>query len=183
MTEEVIHKIREWQKKTGSVVFVDGSFQYTKWNQPHFEHTASLDHDLTFRVVCPTKALAIHGYRFSYAIVPETERELFTYLYENMCGSTPLRNLLFAQQAMTVLGSNTSNKKILNEIEMSFNLLMKRGAITPVGTPDCGYFIFAKLKESMRNIIAMDESYFELSGYPEYVRVNLIAPNILDAFS
>src|SRR5207253_6799495 len=54
-----IAAIADWQKLTGSLVFVDGSFQFMQWNGTRREHTAMLDSDLTFRRISPIRASAI----------------------------------------------------------------------------------------------------------------------------
>src|SRR6202007_299705 len=61
-----IAEMANWQQRTLSTVFVDGSFQYMSWTKEVFEHTSILDHEKTVRVVSPTKSLATSGYRFAY---------------------------------------------------------------------------------------------------------------------
>lgn len=151
MNKDLINQIIEWQKITESIVFVDGSFQYTQWNLVHFEETSKLDPNLTFRIICPTKAIAIHGYRFSYALVPVETKEEYTYMYENICGSTPLRNLVFSHQAMKILLSNESNSKITNYIRNIYLKLKESSVLEPIVEPNSGYFIFAKLKCDKEN--------------------------------
>jgi histidinol-phosphate/aromatic aminotransferase/cobyric acid decarboxylase-like protein len=68
---KVVSDIKKWQDSTGSLVFVDGSFSYTDWYSTRkFEPTSILNPELTFRLVCPTKALGLNGLRFSYLICP-----------------------------------------------------------------------------------------------------------------
>lgn len=183
INKNIIDEIKEWQKRTGSIVFIDGSFQYCRWTEPHIEHTASLDPSLTFRLVCPTKALAIHGYRFSYLLLPKPERDNFIYLYENMTGATVFRNLLFSHQAMMTLLNDRSNHKLYEEVNRRFDALKATNSIVPLGKPDCGYFIFAKVAKEVEPFIGMNGSYFDLKGYSQYTRVNLIGPNVIDLLS
>lgn len=180
---KIIQEIREWQKRTGSIVFIDGSFQYCKWNNSHVESTALLDPDLTFRLICPTKALAIHGYRFSYLLLPKNEREKFVYLYENMTGATVFRNIIFAHQAMSTLLKEDSNHKLYQEVSRRYKQLVDEKSIDPLGSPDCGYFVFAKIKKEVEPFIGMNGSYFDLNGYEKYARVNLLGPNVINLLS
>lgn len=182
LRNDLIEEISEWQAKTGSTIFVDGSFQYTAWDLSHAERTNIFDPDLTFRLVCPTKALAIHGYRFSYLLLPRTEKPTFIYLHDNLTGATPLRNLIFAQQAMMTMTSDQSNNKIISHVASLFQKLKSTGSIEPIVTPDCGYFIFAKPTRPTVNHIAMGQTYFDLSGYPDFIRINLLAPNLHEVF-
>lgn len=70
MGAHIINEISDWQRDTGSLVFVDGSTQYMKWNGSQHETSANLVPESTFRLISPTKQLACHGYRFSYIIMP-----------------------------------------------------------------------------------------------------------------
>lgn len=183
VNQEIISDLKQWQQDTGSIIFIDGSFQYCKWSSPHKEHTADLDPNLTFRLICPTKALAIHGYRFSYLLLPPTMKEKFIYLYENITGATVFRNLIFAHQAMSILSRSGSNYDLYHNVRMRYNTLIEKDLISPLGNPDCGYFVFAKLRKEVESFIGMDGSYFDLNGFEGYSRINMLGPNVMKLLS
>jgi hypothetical protein len=173
----VITAISEWQERTGSLVFVDGSFQYLSWSPRLSETTSLLNPSRTFRVICPTKALAIHSYRFSYLLHPSQYHADFTFLYESLVGSAGVGNLAFGRRALEVLSTKDNTLSLRNFLRNTFLQLLETGAIQTKIEPDCGYYVFAKpLKnaESPNEQIVMDQDFFELTGYPGYGRINLM---------
>jgi len=172
---ETVAAIALWQERTGSLVFVDGSFQYLSWNDKSYEHTASLSKELTFRMICPTKALAVHSFRFSYLLHPSPFHDDLTFLYESMVGSVAGGNLAFAKRALQVLSSERSNRPLAKFLGDTFEQLNARGFLRTEITPDCGYYVFAVPLKTVRNQVAMGQDYFELAGYPNHVRINLMA--------
>lgn len=174
--ESIISQIAEWQKETGSKIFVDGSFQYTKWNGSRNEFSSMFDINSTFRVICPTKALAVHGYRFSYLICPSKYQDDLSYIYDNTCGATPLRNLIFAQRAMMQMVSLDSNLGLLSHIKAIYQEI--EGKVSPLASPDAGYFFFAKIKNPKCEFIGMNSSYFDMPIIEDYIRINILAPNL-----
>jgi aspartate/methionine/tyrosine aminotransferase len=181
LPEEVVDELCLWQKKTGSIVFVDGSFQYMRWGGIHRELTSKLDYELTFRLICPTKALAIHGFRFSYLIMPQNYRDAIRYIFANTHGPTTAHNLRFAKCAMSLLTNGDSNRQLLRYIEKTYHKLVDMGYITTNIEPNSGYFMFAKLlipePKNIRHLV-MDGVFFEQERYPDYVRINLLAPDV-----
>ena len=78
----VVSDIASWQERTGSIIFVDGSFQYMPWDGNRSEATSKLDITKTIRMICPTKILAIHGYRMSYALMPNIGKKDFFHTFK-----------------------------------------------------------------------------------------------------
>ncbi|GAA0682116.1 hypothetical protein GCM10010193_39780 [Kitasatospora atroaurantiaca] len=72
----LLEYIGDWQRDTGSLVFVDGTFQYMRWDGELREDSALLPAEQTLRLVCPTKYLSIHGYRCARndAVPPSSSR-------------------------------------------------------------------------------------------------------------
>jgi hypothetical protein len=105
---------------------------------------------------------------------PACYREELHFLYENLIGSTSLADLLFARRALRVLSSKRSNTVLTGFLRDTYNRLIEKRLIETPITPDCGYFVFGRTKGKLFNRIAMDEDFFELKGYPGYVRVNLM---------
>lgn len=98
--ETVVETVREWQRRTESLIFIDGSFQYMRWDGEFREPTSRLESSRTFRLISPTKQLGIHGYRFAYVLLPETIRTKFTTTYANIYGSTASINGAFAHESI-----------------------------------------------------------------------------------
>jgi aspartate/methionine/tyrosine aminotransferase len=172
---ELIAEIAAWQNRTGSTVFVDGSFQYLQWEPQSRENTSSLNTELTFRLICPTKALAVHSFRFSYLLHPAKYHDDLAFLYESMMGSVAVANLVFGKRSVSVLSSDRGNRPLSEFLKNTFAELVDRGFLRTEIAPDCGYYVFAVPRISVSNQVAMDQEYFELTGYPDYVRINLMA--------
>jgi aspartate/methionine/tyrosine aminotransferase len=171
-----IEAIAEWQRVTKSLVFVDGSFQYMKWRREPSEATAILDPELTFRLICPAKTLAVPFFRFAYLLHPSTTHSDFVFLYESLVGGANASDLAFAHRALQVLSRNGKLARMLPEYLASvFAELLRLEVIKTAVLPECGYFVFAVPLVTPANLVTMDQSYFELTGYPDYCRINLMA--------
>jgi aspartate/methionine/tyrosine aminotransferase len=168
--------IADWQRATRSLVFVDGSFQYMKWNHERNETTAILDPELTFRLVCPAKALAVPFFRFAYLLHPSVTHANLVFLYESIVGGANIFDLAFAHRALRILTGDGYIEHVMPEFfKRIFYTLMEQDLIRTRIIPDCGYFAFAEPVASPGNLVIMDQSYFELSGYSDYCRINLMA--------
>jgi aspartate/methionine/tyrosine aminotransferase len=173
LPNQVIAEIRSWQKRTGSLVIVDGAFQYLAWSVRE-ENTSGLASDRTVRLICPTKALALHGYRFAYLLVPSRNRKAINHAYENCNGSASIDNLAFSHRAMDVLSSPRSNTQLIDLIKRRYGRASGAEAFSDIVSPDSGYFIFGKLKRSRRDLVSMGPEYFQVRGYNGFIRVNLL---------
>ncbi|HEV7587216.1 MAG TPA: aminotransferase class I/II-fold pyridoxal phosphate-dependent enzyme, partial [Longimicrobium sp.] len=107
--------IADWQRATKSLVFVDGSFQYMKWSYARNEATAMLDPELTFRLVCPAKTLAVPFYRFAYLLHPSSTHPDLVFLYESMVGGASASDLAFAHRALKVLTGDGNLERVMPE--------------------------------------------------------------------
>jgi aspartate/methionine/tyrosine aminotransferase len=169
-----IERIAEWQRKTRSLVLVDGAFQYMQWDGTRHENCALLDPELTFRLISPTKSLAVPCYRFAYVLHPSNCHDEFAFLYENLVGGASVSDLAFALRALDVLGSDESNRRLTTYLHSRYQRLVEEKIIQTSVLPDSGYFIFAVPTVRVPGQIAMDQEYFELKGYSGYVRMNLL---------
>lgn len=169
-----IEQIAAWQSRTGSAVFVDGSFQYTQWDGSRAEHSAQFDPDLTFRLVCPTKALAIPAFRFAYLLLPAKYHDDFLFLYESILGSSNFTDLEFARRALAVLSSPRSNRPLTEFFRDTHDGLLREKFIEPGITPDCGYFAFVLPTKRLPGRVFMTQDHFELKRHPRHVRINLM---------
>ncbi|MDK2949256.1 MAG: hypothetical protein PWQ56_421 [Patescibacteria group bacterium] len=184
-SDEIFKKLSYWQKKTGSIIFVDGSFSYMNWGQSiKKEPSIILDPNLTLRLVCPTKALCLHGLRFSYLLCPKA----------------------FSKEVARISISNTGSSCYFGHLqrEMVFNK-MTEDNINPIGlfaskryrelkekfsenniehiVPDCGFFMFAKLDDFFKRKKKRSKYYWLNnkaldifnSKYKGYAKINLIA--------
>lgn len=176
---DVIDRIACWQRETKSLVVVDGSFQYMQWDGIAAEATVRLDPALTLRVICPTKRLAIHGYRFAYATVPKALRTELVQLYARIYGSDSTETVAFARLA---LNYRTTSKIVSNITGLCSERhldLRRRGAIEAAWEPRCGYFIFERILAPLPpELILMDGAYFEQLRHTDHRRINLLSPSI-----
>jgi aspartate/methionine/tyrosine aminotransferase len=175
--EDNIEKLSQWQSHTGSVIFVDGTFQYAKWSPADIEElTSRLDPDLTFRLICPTKSLAVHGVRFAYTLLPERLREAIRYPCANITGATGASNERYALKLMEVLSSAERNRALVEHIRDTHHRLRTAGLIIDEPfTPIASYYTFARMDaRAMADAIVMDQRFFELTGFDGMVRVNLL---------
>jgi len=171
---EKVLAIAEWQRRTGSLVFIDGSFQYMQWDGGRGEQTAALDPELTFRLVSPTKALAIPFFRFAYLLHPSQFHDDFLFLYESIVGGANVSDLAFARRSLEVLASAESNRGLTALLSGTYDQLSRKEFIRTNIAPECGYFVFAVPTVELPGQVVMDQDYFELKNYPGYVRINLM---------
>ena len=171
---ELIKIIAAWQQRTGSLIMVDGSFQYLNWDDTRSEQTSCLDVERTFRLVCPTKALAIHAYRFAYLLHPASFHDDLTFLYESVSGGFDVGDLIFGLRALEVLSSSPGNRPLAAFLRNTFQALVRQKVLKTSIEPDCGYFVFAIPLAPLPNQVMMTQEYFQLTGYPHYGRVNLM---------
>lgn len=184
-SDGVFKQLAKWQKDTGSIVFVDGSFSYMDWDTSiKKEPSIILDPGLTLRLVCPTKALCLHGLRFSYLLCPKK----------------------FSKEVARISIANTGSSCYFGHLqrERIFNKMIERKP-NPVGlfaseryqilkdkflenniehiVPDCGFFMFADLDNILKKKKARHKYYWlnnvaidVLSPkYKGYAKINLIA--------
>jgi hypothetical protein len=179
LSNEIIKSLIEWQSRTGSLVFVDGSFQYAKWEGLRAELSALFDPEYTARLICPTKALASHGYRFAYVLLPKAMHASIAHIYANIYGSASVDSLAFARIAPTTMAGGTITSSLMRLAAERHQSLRTHGTISSPWQPRCGYFIFEQIAASLPpGTLLMDGAYFEQKRYPNYRRINLLSPSL-----
>lgn len=178
VSQELVQIIRKWQSLGNNLVFVDGAFQYLRWeNNREPERTSLLDPYKTFRNICPTKIAAVHGPRFAYCIHPEMYSEELRYCYSNSAGAGSRFDYKAALCIMRWLNSEQSNGPLIDFYIDRYRKLEQGGYLLDPIKPQGSYFIFTKVPPLVRNkIIAMDQRFFDLTGFSDYVRLNLLLP-------
>lgn len=171
---DAIARIQKWQQSTDSLVVVDGSFQYMQWDGERYETSSTLDTEHTFRLLCPTKSLAIPFFRFAYVLHPTRFHDDFLFTYESIVGGTNIFDVGFAKRAFEVLLSREGNRPLTDYLSAVYRGLRERRLIKTSVEPECGYFAFAIPQFPLPPSISMDEDYFELKRFPEYLRINLM---------
>jgi histidinol-phosphate/aromatic aminotransferase/cobyric acid decarboxylase-like protein len=175
----IVTEIDNWQMNTSSTVFVDGSFQYSRWNGVESEATASLDPTLTFRLICPTKILAAHGFRFSHMLLPPALLEEYKHIYSNIFGSASLESIAFGRAAAKIMSNGRVSKNLMQLASGRHAKLRRMGAIVSELNPSCGYFVFEKVCRQLPvQTLLMDGKYFQQKRYAGYSRINLLSPSI-----
>ena len=176
---EIIEEIAAWQKKTSSLVFVDGSLQYLPWNGIVRENTARLDPSYTFRLVCPSKQLSVHGFRFSYLLLPSTHERSMSWTYANIAGPAAADSIAFAHEAMAAISNRNVPDKLMKIVSKRHKYLRANSIIESEISPNCGYFVFEKIKAAMpEGYVMVDGKFFALSNYPGYTKINLLSPSL-----
>jgi aspartate/methionine/tyrosine aminotransferase len=175
LSERYVKAVALWQQEHAGYVIVDGAFQYMRWGSSSVvEATASLARERTFRLICPTKAVALHGVRFSYCLLPDGWFQDFRYAYANTSGSGCAFDRVAAQSIMTYLNSFDSNGQLLNFIRERYLQLMKQGVIRDDIGAEMTYFCFVDVNVPPAKLITMDQVFFDTSCYPGKTRLNLL---------
>jgi histidinol-phosphate/aromatic aminotransferase/cobyric acid decarboxylase-like protein len=178
-SSEIINQISVWQKNTSSIVFVDGSLQYLPWNGIVWENTARLDPSYTFRLLCPSKQLSIHGYRFSYLLLPSSHERSMSWTYANIAGPAAADSIAFAHEAIEAVFDREVPAKLMQLVATRHAYLRTAGTIESDINPVCGYFVFEKIKISLpEDYVMVDGKFFNLSNYPRYNKINLLSPSL-----
>jgi aspartate/methionine/tyrosine aminotransferase len=167
---EVLDAIKAWQLNTGSLVFVDGTFQYMQWDGTSAEISAQLPPDQTLRMICPTKFLSLHGYRCAWLLVPKPLRDKLAELHLNLHGEASLADGLFAHRACDVMLHN-GNRRLLDYVQRNYQRLLDKDAVDGNFDVETGYFLFARPRAPRAHFLSMGQDFFELNGYPNHMRI------------
>jgi len=188
-SDKVLKQLADWQKKTGSIIFVDNSFSYMDWNRSiKKEPSVVLDPNLTLRLVCPTKSLCLHGLRFSYLLCPKKfSKEIARISIANTGSSCYfghiLREKLFnkmIQKKPNPVGLFASERyRILEKVFLENNIKHI--------VPNCGFFMFVDLDSILKKNKIRNKYYWLNNAaidvlnpkYRGYAKLNLIARNKL----
>ena len=178
-SDEAMSEIAAWQKRTSSIVFVDGSLQYLPWSGVLRENTATLDPEYTFRLLCPSKQLSVHGYRFSYLLLPASHERGMAWTYANIAGPAPADSIIFAHEAMTAIADRKLPDRLMQVVSKRHKHFRTHNIIESEISPECGYFVFEKIKVPLPDgYSVINGRYFDLKNYSGYTKINLLSPSI-----
>jgi aspartate/methionine/tyrosine aminotransferase len=174
-----ISRVAEWQRRVSATVFVDGTLQYLPWGDKRGEGTAALDSELTFRLVCPSKQLCVHGYRFSYMLLPSAHFRGLAWTYTNLFGPAPADSIAFAYEAMAALREATIPNQLMTLVSRRYRHLLGINAIASDLSPTCGYFVFVQVRAPLPvGYVLLDGAYFDQHEYAGYTKLNLLSPSL-----
>ncbi|MEV6906922.1 aminotransferase class I/II-fold pyridoxal phosphate-dependent enzyme [Amycolatopsis sp. NPDC051071] len=177
--EHVLNVIARWQTRTGSLVFIDGTFQYMRWNGEHAEPSSRLPAEQTLRLISPTKYLSLHGYRSAYLLTPPALHDELDKLHINLHGDVPVSDRAFAHRAVDLM-LTTGNSDLIHYIQDKYKRLLNANALTAATHATSGFFLFARTRTPRTRYLAMDQTFFELSDHLDFVRINLLNTTALD---
>jgi len=179
LSQDITERLLAWQQQTSSLIFIDGSFQYTNWHGLRPERSAFFDPQRTFRLICPTKILAAHGYRFAYAIVPDAFYSDLVQTYSRIYGSASLDSIAFGRAFTSLLRLGKCGPGLMAIAAERHQRLRVRGRISAAWQPSSGYFVFERLTPPLpKAAVSMDGSFFEQKRYKDHRRINLLSPAI-----
>jgi aspartate/methionine/tyrosine aminotransferase len=175
--DRAIDLVRTWQDVTDGTVIVDGGFQYQRWFENHQpERTSALRVDRTIRNLCPTKAAAMHGPRFAYSILPSEMSEELRYCYSNTAGPGSVFDRAAGLSIMHWLNSDVSNGRLMGLVRRRYEKMSTLGFLDdPIGAR-ASYFCFVSVPVDESRLIAMDQRFFDTTGFPGLIRFNLLLP-------
>ena len=180
----ILKELAKWQKRTGSIIFVDGSFSYMDWyTKRKKELTVILNPELTMRLVCPTKALCVHGFRFSYLLCPKRFSKEVARISIANTGSSCYFGYLQRERIFKEMTKKRINPithfcvKRFKALEYHF---IKNGV--KYIEPNCGFFMYADLDEILKKKGARNKYYWLNNKaldiwnpkYKGYAKINLL---------
>jgi histidinol-phosphate/aromatic aminotransferase/cobyric acid decarboxylase-like protein len=177
--EDTWLKIAAWQRATNGYVIVDSSFCGLSWQAelaPQLQ--LLLQPSKTFRIICPTKQLALHGYRAAYVECPVQLRNELQDVHEHLFGSLPKDTLAFLL-AFPALRKLDIQRKLISTAKHVHHALRSGMHIAATWTPTDGYFVFERvISNELLDDGAMDGAYFQQNRLPGHYRVNLLSPQL-----
>lgn len=174
----VLVEVANWQARTGSMVLVDGSFQYMPWNKTVSEATARMDPSMTVRLISPSKSLCIAGYRFAYLLIPRNLRGSISNTYTNIYASASVDTIAFGHEAVDAMEARGLTNKLVDVVKNRHQRLRNTGKIESSLSATCGYFVFEKLNQALPDhYVRMGGEFFDQVRFPGYTRINLLSPS------
>jgi histidinol-phosphate/aromatic aminotransferase/cobyric acid decarboxylase-like protein len=179
LSHEVVSQLADWQRRTQGMICVDGSMQYMQWEGRMAERSASLNPALTIRLVCPTKQLAVHGYRFAYFIAPRAAARALAWSCATVSGAASADSLAFAHEAMEALVRGHIPRQVVDLAAHRYGELNEARIIDSEVEPRCGHMAFARINAPIPpGHVLLGEQYFEQTRFPSHFKVNLLSPSI-----
>jgi aspartate/methionine/tyrosine aminotransferase len=176
---EFYRQLAQWQARTGSRVVVDGTFQYTRWAAMSAEHSSLLIPTQTFRLICPTKSLCVHGVRCAYLILPRADGEELGWLYCKVVAATSIFDIYAAHLMLDQLSSPRNNRDLVAAVQAQYAGLVNAGLVRErVAEPSCTYYVFGRPGFDASTVLSMNGSHFELPALSAYLRMNLLSPHL-----
>ena len=176
--QPMLAEIAEWQQKTGSVVMIDGSFQYMPWSKTVAEGTVCFDPSLTIRLISPSKSLCVAGYRFAYLLMPSEWRRKLSHIYTNIYASASADTIAFGHESIKAMSDRKLTNSLVEVICRRHSELRKKRVIESDISASCGYFVFEKLNYDLGDeYVMMGGEFFDQPRYPGYSRINLLSPS------
>lgn len=181
----IFKQLAEWQKKTGSIIFVDASFSYMDWIEPIKKEPATIfDPELTFRLICPTKSLCLHGIRFSYLLCPAKFSKEIAQILNSSIGSSCYYSHFFRKRLFLEMIKNKPNP-VGVFASQRYHILEKFLSMNNIDhiKPTCGFFMYADLDQFLRKK-GIRHHYYWLKNealdiwdmkYKNFAKINLIA--------
>ncbi len=177
--------LREWQKKTKSIIIIDSSYDYCSYeNENETKFFTNLDSSNTIRLVSPTKSLGIHGVRFSYLIIPDQFGQELYYVTCSSIGSTSqymqsLRYKLYKYFLKNI--KKTPISKFSKERFLILKKYLDKNKIDYISPTCCSYVLikiipFLKKKNLLNKYCFLNNWAIDLplSKYKDYVKYNLV---------
>lgn len=175
----IMNEIVEWQRRTSSLVFVDGSLQYLRWDGTLSEASARLDPALTFRLICPAKQLSSHGYRFSYILLPQSHNRRMIWAYTNIFGPACVDSIAFGHEAVAAISNRRIPQELMSLASKRHAFLRENRIIESELTPHCGYFVFERIRAPLpEGYVMVDGKFFDQKNYPDHIKINLLSPSL-----
>jgi aspartate/methionine/tyrosine aminotransferase len=150
-----------------------------QWDGASAEASAQLLADQTLRLICPTKFLSLHGYRCAWLLTPKRLRHTLAELHLNLHGEASLADRLFAHRACDVM-LDGGNYKLLDHVQRNYQRILNKGTLDEIFDVQTGYFLFARPRTPHASFLSMGQDFFELSGYPDHIRINLLNNSAID---
>ena len=114
-----------------------------------------------------------------WLLVPKLLRDKLGELHLNLHGEASLADRLFAHRACDVM-LDGGNHKLLDYVQRNYQRLLNKGALDEIFDVETEYFLFARSKTPHARFLSMGQDFFELSGYPDHMRINLLNNSAID---
>jgi aspartate/methionine/tyrosine aminotransferase len=139
-----------------------------------------LDPALTFRLISPSKRVAVHGFRFAYVLCPKEAFREYGWAYANINGPASCDALAFAQAVLPELSTSTISRRLMQQAAQNHAELRSKNLIESEREPELGYFVFERIAVPDIAKKLMNGAYFDLGRFDNVIKINLLSPSIPD---